>query len=102
MDSTLATHGTDGLVNGGGGAGGAVDMQQDQGAMAIPVNDVGEPDSGGQQPLPPQAAAGAATSYDDLFPSLPASATPAATSAAPIGEWNRKPLMFASSTVTQV
>ncbi len=41
--------------------------------------------------------------YDDLFPSLPASAplAPAGSgSAAPIGEWNRKPIF--QSTVTQV
>jgi len=53
-------------------------------------------------------SSGAPKSYDDLFPSLPASATPAGgpggrtgSGAAPIGEWHRKP-MLASSTVTQV
>ena len=89
MDSTHAAQGTEGLINGSNGA-----AEMDPGAMPVTV--------GEEQPEAAAAVAAPATSYDDLFPSLPASAPPATASAAPIGEWNRKPLMFASSTVTQV
>ncbi len=99
MDSTLASSLNDGsgMVNGSSGN-----------------NDAAAPTLEQQQQLPEVDAAAAETSepkdstksYDDLFPSLPVSAAPPAkapgSSGAPIGEWNRKPIMFASSTVTQV
>ena len=39
--------------------------------------------------------------YEDLFPSLPASAAPAAGQGNPIGAWNGRPKLQ-SSTITQV
>jgi hypothetical protein len=46
------------------------------------------------------SAAAPAVTYDDLFPSLPASALPANN--VTLGEWNRRPPMLASTVVTQV
>ncbi len=103
MDSTLASPpptGVDGLVNGGGnnnnGSAAAGENVDHGDAHAVPAPEQQQQQQ--EQEEPP------AKSYDDLFPSLPASAPSAsgAPGAAPIGEWNRKPIMFASSTVTQV
>lgn len=60
-------------------------------------------DVGGEQPATAAATSGVPeTSYDDLFPSLSSSQPADAVRGKTMGEWTRRPVMFASSVVTQV
>ena len=99
MDSTttLASQIAEGAIMNGMGV-------VDPGAAPVAVDPENNANAAAEPPAAqeePAAAAKPAKSYDDLFPSLPASAPAANAGSAPIGEWNRKP-MFASSTITQV
>ena len=71
----------------------AVMTADDSAPVAVNGNGVSNNNNGNED------GGGGAKDYEELFPSLPASAAPAAGNS--IGEWSRKPKLQ-SSTITQV